>query len=489
MKTYGTPIAEATTASLEAFRAYSAGERALSTTGSPSAIPLFRRAVEIDPDFAIAHALLGRVYGDIGEFELSAASTTRAYALKARASQTDQYFISASYDMQVTGNLERARQTAESWAQIYPRAFVPHSFLAGIILPALGAFDRAVDESHKTIATDPGFWVGYYVLAFAQQYQNHFDAAEQSVNDAVRYTVDVPEFVVERYDLAFLKNDAAAMDRAVASASEKPDATYLLEDHRAFVLAYLGRLREAAGLVEQAAMMARQSGEQERSAQFLTAEALWDGFFGDAAGARRAASVALQQSTAHDVEFGAAVAFALSGDDVRAVTLADDLERRFPENTDVKFRYDPTIRALVDLRQGRALHALDTLQLAVPYELAPPRSSMHAFYGALYPVYARGLAYLALHRGADAAAEFQKILDRRGIVVSDPVGALARYQLGQAYAMAGDAAQAKAAFDDVRALWKDGDREAPIIKEARAMILVTRCGIRPSCGTVSREPD
>jgi len=465
--TYAEPIAEATTASLDAFRAYSAGKRALSSTGSASAIPLFRQAVEIDPGFAIAHALLGRVYGDIGEFALSAESTTTAYELKAHASRTEQYFISASYDLQVSGNLEKARQTSESWATVYPRAFAPRSFLAGIILPALGAFDRAVEESRKTIEADPGFWVGYYLLAFGQQYQNHFDAAEQALDEAERHKLDVPEFAVERYDLAFLKDDHAAMDRAVSISSERPEAAYLLDYHRAFALAYFGRLREAAALVERSAAMARQSGEQNRPAQFLTAEALWDGFFGDADGARRAASAALAASHERDVEFGAAIACALAGDNARAKTLADDLARRFPEDTDVRFRYVPAVRALVDVNEGRASRALDTLQLSMPYEVAPPRSSMHGFFGALYPVYVRGLALLAVHRGADAAAEFQKIIDRRGVVVSDPVGALARYQLGRAYATAGDTAKAKSTLDEVRALWKDGDRDAPIVKEAR----------------------
>jgi len=468
VETYAEPLAEATTASLDAFRAYSAGKRALSSMGSASAIPLFRQAVEIDPGFAIAHALLGRVYGDIGEFGLSAESTTRAYELKAHASRIEQYFISTSYDLQVSGNLETARQTSESWAQIYPRAFAPHSFLAGIILPALGAFDRAVEESHKTIETDPGFWVGYYLLAFGQQYQNHFDAAEQSLDEAARRKLDVPEFAVERYDLAFLKNDQAAMDRIDTISSEKPETAYLLDYHRAFVLAYVGRLREAAALAERSAALARQSGEQGRPAQFLTAEALWDGFFGDTAGARRSASAALAASRERDVEFGAAMALALAEDDTRAETLADDLARRFPEDTDVRFRYVPALRALVDVNEGRALRALDVLQLTIPYEAAPPRSSMHGFFGALYPVYVRGLALLALHRGADAAAEFRKIVDRRGIIVSDPVGALARYQLGRAYAAAGDTIKAKSAVDEVRALWKDGDRDAPIVKDAQA---------------------
>jgi tetratricopeptide (TPR) repeat protein len=468
VQAYATPIAEATTASLDAFRAYSAGKRALSSTGSASAIPLFEQAVQLDPSFAIAHALLGRVYGDIGEFERSAESTAKAYELRSRASQTEQYFISASYDLQVSGNLEKARQTSDSWTQAYPRAFAPHSFLAGIILPALGSFDRTVDESRRTIDADPGFWVGYYLLAFGQQYQNHFDAAEQALDEAARHQLDVPEFAVERYDLAFLKDDAAAMDRVVASASEKPEVGSMLGYHRAFALAYLGRLRQAAALVERSTAMARQSGERDVPAQLMAAEALWDGFFGDAAGATQSASAAIAASRDRDVEFGAAIALALAGDNGRGDALAEDLTRRFPEDTDVRFHDVPAIRALVDVNMGRPSHALDTLQLSVPYELAMPRSGMHAFFGALYPVYVRGLAFLALHRGADAAGELRKILDHRGVVVSDPVGALARYQLGRAYAMSGDVQNARAAFEEVRALWKDADADVPIIREARA---------------------
>jgi tetratricopeptide (TPR) repeat protein len=432
---YDTPLPDATTASLDAFRAYAAGMHAWSSTGSASAIPLFRHAVELDPGFAVAHAWLGRVYGDIGEFAQSADSTTKAYQLRARVSQPEQYFISASYDLQITGNLEKARRTCESWAEVYPRAFGPHSFLAGIILPALGAFDGSVSEARKTIDADPGFWVGYYLLAYGNQYQNRFADAEQALDAAARRGLEVPEFIVERYDLAFLKSDPAAMDSAVARAATNLEAAYLLDDHRAFVLANAGRLREAGAVAERAAAIALQSGEQERAAQFQTAEALWDGFVGDAPAAVQAAVAALERSSARDVEYGAAMALALALNDSRAIALATDLEHRFPEDTDAKFRYVPAIRALVAVNEGRASQAIDLLQLAVPYELAPPRSSMHGFFGALYPVYVRGLAYLALHRGADAAAEFQKILDRPGIVVSDPVAAAARTQLARARAM------------------------------------------------------
>jgi len=462
------PLAEATTPSLEAFRAYGAGMHALSSTGSASAIPLFRQAVELDPGFAVAHAWLGRVYGDIGEFALSSESTTRAYELKARASQAEQYFIVASYDLQVSGNLEKARQACESWTDVYPRAFAPHSFLAGIILPALGAFDRAADEAGKTTDADPDLWVGYYLLAFANQYRNQIDAAGLALDRANARKLEVPEFIVERYDLAFLKNDQPGMDRAESAAGGNPGAQHLLDDHRAFVLAYRGRLREAGAAAERAAAIALQSGEQERAAQYEAGEALWDSFYGDRTGAERAAAAALKASTARDVEFGAAVAEALARYDSRAAGLAGDLERRFPDDTDVRFRYVPAIRALIAVNEGHASTALDVLQLTVPYELAPPRSSMHAFFGALYPVYVRGLAYLALNRGAEAAVEFQKIIDRRGVVVSDPVGALARYQLVRAYAMGGDAQKAKSALDAVRALWKDGDGDLPPIREARS---------------------
>lgn len=428
---YDTPLADATTASLEAFRAYAAGMRALSSTGSASAIPLFREAAELDPRFAMAHAWLGRVYGDTGEFSRSAESTAKAYELRGRVSQAEQYFIAASYDLQVSGNLEKARQTCESWVEVYPRAFAPHSFLAGIIFPALGAFDRARTEARRTIDVDPGFWLGYYLLAYANQYQNRFAEAGNALDEAGRRGLEVPEFVVERYDLSFLQHDSAGMDRAVSRAGGMPEAEYLLDDHRAFVLAYEGRLPEANALAERAAAVAQQSGEPERAAQFQAGEALWNAFAGDAAAADRAAAAALARSTARDVEFGAAVAFALSRSDARAASLAADLDRRFPEDTDARFRYVPTIRALLAVNGGRPADALALLQLAAPYELAPPRSSMHAFFGALYPVYVRGLAYLALHRAADAAAEFQKIVDRPGIVVSDPVGTRARTLLAR----------------------------------------------------------
>ncbi len=168
------------------------------------------------------------------------------------------------------------------------------------------------------------------------------------------------------------------------------------------------------------------------------------------------------------MEYGVAFALALSGDSSRAQTLADDLEKRFGEDTGVRFSYLPALRARLALNQGEPAKAIELLQIAVPYELGAPRSAIHGNFGALYPIYVRGEAYLAAHQGAEAAAEFQKILDHRGIVISDPIGALAHLQLGRAFAMSGDKTKAKAAYEDFLTLWKDADSDVPILKQAKA---------------------
>ena len=217
-----------------------------------------------------------------------------------------------------------------------------------------------------------------------------------------------------------------------------------------------------------AADLAQQAAQRERAALYETGAALWEAFFGNAPAARRSAMAALELSKDRDVEYGAAFALALSGDSSRSQALANDLERRFPEDTSVRFSYLPALRALLALNHGEPSKAIELLQIAVPYELGAPRSSFHGFFGTFYPVYVRGEAYLAAHQGAEAAAEFQKILDHRGIVVSDPIGALAHLQLGRAFALSGDKTKAKAAYQDFLTLWKDADPDIPILKQAKA---------------------
>jgi tetratricopeptide (TPR) repeat protein len=176
---------------------------------------------------------------------------------------------------------------------------------------------------------------------------------------------------------------------------------------------------------------------------------------------------ALELSKDREVEYGAAFALARSGD-FSTQALANDLERQFPEDTSIRFSYLPALHARFALNHGDASKAIELLQVAIPHELGAPRSSIHALFGALYPVYVRGEAYLALHQGAEAATEFQKILDHRGIVDSDPIGALAHLQIGRAYVLQGDSTKAKAAYQDFLTLWKDADPDIPILKEAKA---------------------
>jgi len=214
--------------------------------------------------------------------------------------------------------------------------------------------------------------------------------------------------------------------------------------------------------------VAQQSGQRERAAGFEAGAALREAFFQNAPVAMRSAAAALELSKDREVEYGAAFALALTGDSKRAQTLTDDLERRFPEDTCVKFEYVPEIRALLALNRNDPAKAIELLQIAAPYELGAPRSSFHANYGVLYPIYVRGEAYLALHQGAQAAAEFQKVLDHRGIVSSDPVGAMARLQIGRAYAMSGEQAKAKTAYQDFLGLWREADPDIPVLQQAKA---------------------
>ncbi|HWZ75769.1 MAG TPA: winged helix-turn-helix domain-containing protein [Candidatus Sulfotelmatobacter sp.] len=465
---HDTPLAEATTPSLEALKSYSTALKVLFSTGSSAALPLFQRAIEIDPKFAAAHAYVGRMYGDLGETALSAESTSKAYQLRDRASEPEKFFITASYDMQVTGNMEKAEQTCELWVQTYPREMMPHSFLSGIVVPVLGKYERAEEEGQKTIRLNPDFAIGYSVLAFSYAYLDRFGDAGNVLQKASDRKLEIPDFLIQRYDIAFLKGDAAGMQREVALARGKTRVLDWISDHEAFALAYSGRLREARAMSRAAVDLAQQDGQRERASLYEAAAALRESLFGNTLAARQQADVALELSRARDTEYGAAVALALAGDLSNAQKLANDLEKRFPEDTSVRFSYLPTLRALFELNRGEASQAIKSLDISATNELRAPTSSFFGFFGALYPIYVRGQAYLAVHQGANAAAEFQKIVDHRGIVVSDPIGALAHLQLGRAYTLSGDKTKAKSAYQDFLMLWKDADPDIPILKQAQA---------------------
>jgi serine/threonine protein kinase/tetratricopeptide (TPR) repeat protein len=465
---HDTPLEEATTPSLEALKAYSTAWKVLSSTGTAAAVPLYKRAVEIDPKFAMAHANLGLAYSTIGESALSAQSISQAYQLRDRTSDREKFFITASYEVQVTGNLEKAQQTSESWAQTYPREMDAHGFLAGMIYPVFGKYEKAVEESRKVIELDPDFALGYFQLAFSNTYLDRLGEAGSALQRASERKLEIPEFLVQRYSIAFLQGDKAGMEREAALGRRKSGAEDWMSDQEALVLAYSGQLKEARQMSRRAVDLAQQAAKRESAALYETGAALCEAFFGNLPSARQRAMAALELSKGRDVEYGAAFALALSGDSAGSQTLADDLERRFPEDTVVRLNYLPALRGRLALNHGEPAKAIELLQIAVPYELGIPPSSFIAVFGALYPIYVRGEAHLAAHEGVEAAAEFQKILDHRGIVVSDPVGALARLQLGRAFALSGDPTKAKTGYQDFLALWKDADPDIPILRQAKA---------------------
>jgi len=466
IKEHDTPLAEATTPSLEALKAYSLGWK--THAKGDSSIFYFKRAIEIDPKFAMAHAWLGLVYGGrLGESDLSAESTTKAYQLRDRASDRERFFITASYYRRVTGNLDAARETCEMWAQTYPREPIPHDYL-NTIYTTFGKYQQGVEEAKKAVGLAPDFGIGYALLAMHYTLLNRLGEAETALQEAYKRNLDLPDFVVSEYDIAYLRGDQAGMQRAVARGKAEPITENWVTNRVALAQAYSGRLLEAQKTSEQAVDLARQASLRQRAVLFATEPAVWQALFGKTPEAARRAHEVAQLSNEPDVQYGVALALALSGETGQVQAIANDLEQRFPEDTSVRFNYLPVLRALIALNQKEPARAIQLLQNAAPNELGLPHSGLEGSYGTLYPIYVRGLAYLATKQGKEAAAEFQKILDHRSILISDPIGALSYLQLARALALAGDQTRATKSYDDFLGIWKDADPDIPVLMQAKA---------------------
>jgi eukaryotic-like serine/threonine-protein kinase len=463
---FDTPLEQATTPSLEALQAYSLGRRAMSRRGDWSAsLPFFRRAISVDPNFAIAYARLGMAYRNVGQDTLGAENAEKAYQLREKASESERFYIDSHYYLIAAGDLEKARQVLELWAQTYPRDFTPRVDLADIYAQ-LGEHDKALIESREALRLDAN-GVNYSAVVSANIFLNQLDEAKSMAKEAQDRKIDSPDFHSMLYRLAFLQNDAAGMATEVAWATGKPGSEDLLLGQEADTRAYFGRLKESRDFSRRAVASAQQAEETEVAARDETVAALREAVFGNFMEARQRAAKAQDLSKDRDVEYGSAVALAKAGDAARSRNLADDLAKRFPEDTIVNFAYLPTLRALLALDHGQPSTAVDLLELAVPYELGDPHRRF-ASIGVLYPVYVRGEAYLAEQKGPDAAAEFRKIIDHRGVVVNNPIGALAYLQLGRARALSGDKNKARSAYQQFLTLWKDADPDLPVLKQAKA---------------------
>ena len=462
---FDTPLEQATTSSLEALKAYSSGSRA---TSPPVAIAFYKRAVELDPNFAVAYAWLGIWHTSIGEPSIAAGYARKGYELRDHASEPERYFVSVIYYKEVSGDLEKAEQTCKLWMQAYPRAAMPHTYLSGGIYPALARYDGVVSEASEAIRLKPDYSVPYVLLMDGYMALNRFEEANSTYRQALERKLYHHFYPGSLYHLAFLKNDAAGMKQQVTLSVGQPGAEDALLAYEANTAAYYGRLRESEELTRMAMESVERAGEKEISASYFATSGLREALFGNAEEARRRASFAVARSSGVDVQYASALALVYAGDTGRAQGLTEELNKRFPEATTVQFNYLPTVRAKLALNRGNPSKALEMLRAALPYELGQTTFSGEYAWNGLYPVFVRGEAYLAARQGSEAATEFQKILDHSGIVWNSPIGALAHLGLARAYALQGDTAKAKTAYQDFLTLWKDADPDIPILKQAKA---------------------
>jgi eukaryotic-like serine/threonine-protein kinase len=464
---FDTPLQQATTPSLEALKFFSSGFQIHMTAGDAAAIPFYKRAIELDPKFALAYVWMGIAYNDMGELSMDVESTRKAYELRDRTSEPEKYFIMARYHKVVTGNLEKAEEALQLWIQAYPRMAQPHIYLAGAIYPNTGQYEKGIAAGREAIRLSPNFSSSYALTVPNYEAMNRIDEAKATYEQALHRNLKNQFFSLALYEIAFLQDDAAEMAQQVSlSAGTAGREATLLADE-ADTAAYSGRLRSAREFSRRAVDSAERAGDKEAAGMYSALAALREALFGNADEARRLATLAMRHPAGHDLQYASALASAYARDDERAQKLTDDLGQRFPEATVVQFNYLPTLRAKLAVSQGNASEATETLRAALPYELGRTTYSTIEW-TALYPVYVRGEAYLASHQGKEAAAEFQKILYHRGIVLNSPIGALARLQLGRAYAMQGDTSKAKAAYQDFLTLWQSADPEIPIYKQAKA---------------------
>jgi len=463
MQKFATPIEEATTSSLEALKAYSEGRRAFYRQGDVAAIPYYKHAVEADPNFAMAYSALAASYGNLGQATRASENARKAFALRERVSEREKYRISGRYYDDATGELDKAVQAYELWQQNYPNDAIATIDLGDLSM-RLGQWEQALPPTEDGLRLEPSA-IGYENKAQIQLALNRTADAKTTLDQAMSRKIDSHVLRLTRYLVAFLQGDEATMQQQLAwAAGRSGDEDWLLST-QSDAEAYFGRLGRAREYSQRAMESALRADARETAALWQVDAALREAEFGNASSARQNARAALALAEGRDISSVAALALARAGDTAQAQKLEEKLNQDFPQNTIVQGYWLPSVRAAMEISAKNAESALGMLQTTPPYQLA---QSQPFQVGMLYPVYLRGQAYLLAHNGTAAATEFQKMLDHRGIVLNFVTGALAHLQIGRAYAMAGDTAKARAAYQDFLTLWKDADPDIPILKEAKA---------------------
>jgi tetratricopeptide (TPR) repeat protein len=457
---------EATTPSLEALKAYSMGITTGRTKGDAEAIPFMKRAIELDPNFAMAYVGLAVEYSNLGRVRLSVENSKKAYELRDRVSERERYRISAFYFDNVTGEVEKATEAYELWAKSYPLDTTPLGNL-GVIHSYLGIYDKAIAETEAQQRIQQTI-TGYSNLAGLYMNVGRIDDARRTIQEAQQKGFDGLLIRANLYVLEFLSGDESAMESNVSWAAGRPGEEDQMLNLHADAQTCYGRLQKARDLSRRASDSAVRADAKETGAQWIAFQAIREAELGNAGEARQLVNRALALSGGTGVDVLAALALARAGETSQSKALLEASRKSAPSNTYLKVYWFPAIESSIDLAQHAPDRALVALEPALPYELgAPPPTPGVTSFSTIYPAYIRGLAYLDQKNGPAAAAEFQKFIDRRGLVQTFFLGSLAHLQLARAYELSGDKAKAKAAYQDFFNLWKDADSDIPILKEAR----------------------
>jgi eukaryotic-like serine/threonine-protein kinase len=456
---FGTPI-EATTTSLEALNQFSMALRIRIERGSAASIPFLKGAIELDPNFPMAYAILAGMYSNLGQHTLAVEYATKAYQLRDRGTRRESLRITATY-FHMTGDLETAVSAYQQWIASYPRDIGAHVNL-GVTFADLGQHEKALPEIQEALRLAPD-GSSYSNLGWTYVNLNRFDEAKTAFDQALARGQDSADLRMQMYNLAFIRGDKAGMEQQGSWARQHPGTQDGLLSGLSDTEAYYGRLRKARELSQQAIDAALRGEEKEAAALWQMNAAVREAEVGNFEVARKGVAAAMALSQGRDLKIGAALVLATIGDP-GARTITDELEKQYPTNTIVKVYWLPTIKALIEMHAGNASRALTELQTAAPYELGLTGTF---FINYMYPAYVRGEAYLMSHNGPAAAAEFQNMLDHPGIVTNFVTGALAHLQMARAYGLAGDKKRARAAYQDFFQLWQNADTDTPILKVAK----------------------
>jgi eukaryotic-like serine/threonine-protein kinase len=464
---FDAPLAQATTSSLEALKEYSLGIKVLEQASGSAVLPHFRRAIELDPNFAMAYSTLGVVYvTGLQEPGLGEENLHKAYALADRVSEAEKFDITANYYGLATGQLDKAGETLHAWAQAYPRAAQPHNLL-GFWSAYEGKYDVEVKEELEAIRLGPEAGPGYVNLTEGYTALGRLDEAKAVERQVLDRKLEPQYLHDDLYAIAFLEGDAEEMKHQVEATARRAGVEDILLSAESDTEGFYGRLDKARELSDKAIQSALHNDAKETASQWQLNSALREAEFGNYDRARRDVQAGLGFAGSRDARIMAALALACAGDKASSSNIVDELRKQYPDNTMLNHYWLPVTHGYIELRAGHPAQTIKLLDEAAPYDLAFPLPQ-YSEGGTLYPPYVRGQAYLALHQGKEAAAEFRKFIDHRTIVANYPLASLARLGLARAYALQGDTAKSRTAYQDFFALWKDADLGIPILQQAKS---------------------